>query len=179
MTCSGNANNCTACLRSGNLPNLLNGQCSNSCPSGTVANTTTLVCQTCTNNCATCVTTPSQCVTCKSGYLLYGAQCVATCPPSYTSNGKSCIGCDPKCQSCSPTQATQCLQCLKPLILLNNVCITACPTGYEPDSNGVQCFAKVNNTGGGGVGGSGSGTIAPEYTSNTSPVKVYGSTQIA
>lgn len=105
-------------------------------------------CQPCKSPCGTCLATVDSCTSCTSGYLL-GTKCYSNCPSGYTTDNKKCIGCDPKCDQCSPTNATRCLQCLKPLVLLNNTCISRCPDGYKADATGTNCL--IAYTGGGTV----------------------------
>ena len=66
---------------------------------------------------------------CKTGFYL-------------ASNGKDCLKCDPKCESCSGPSDNECLSCNLNASLTNNRC--DCNNGFYLSSNNV-CLACSSN----------------------------------
>lgn len=126
---------CTGCQV--NYLNSAAGSCvaSTSCPSGTYANGTTMICTTCPTGCTGCVS-DSNCTSCDSTiYVFYNFKCLVSCPGGTYRVGVTCQNCSSTCLGCSGTDST-CTSCLAPLVLYNSVCQAGCPEKYY-NSSGV------------------------------------------
>lgn len=102
----------TACLTCISTYSLLNSSCLAACPGGYYSYSG--VCQSCPSTCSVCSYVNQQilCTSCVNGNLIYGYQCVGTCPNSTQASGQYCssssCGSLDHCLSCS---GYICLQC--------------------------------------------------------------------
>jgi len=143
-TCTGTASNCTSCLAGqGYLyadaaQGDTAGSCYTVCPSGTIANTTSLTCVPCTNDCATCLApNTATCASCTSGAFLVNATCVAACPAGFLQSGSSCLPCSLECAACQGLP-TSCTSCPAGSVLYGSTCLATCPSGtYAANGNTV------------------------------------------
>ena len=104
LACSDNCNmcsdstNCTLCASSYFL---LNKQCTQSCPPGTIADTTSKSCVSCNPACKTCNdSTSNDCPTCADKFFKLGKGCVSQCNSNQYTVGTTCTDCDATCMTC-------------------------------------------------------------------------------
>ncbi|KAF9009557.1 insulin-like growth factor binding protein [Cyathus striatus] len=123
---------CTGCLPGSFLSN---GQCVDSCPSGTFVDPKdNMTCTACDSSCSTCSGSATFCLTCASSSQVAtpSGQCASTCPSnSFTpSSSKTCQSCHPDCASCSGPGFNQCSTCPSDRpVLSNGRCMPAASCG--------------------------------------------------
>lgn len=112
-TCVTTATTCTSCL---GTQVLFNGDCLDSCPSGSTLNSDGVTCGSCSNECITCQGSTSHCTQCSGNSFAYLGNCFTTCPDT-NENGIALVGvngvceeCNANCQTCQIT-TTQCSSC--------------------------------------------------------------------
>jgi hypothetical protein len=134
----GSLNSCKTCS---NTTVLYNGNCTNSCPLGTV--NIQKECINCDNkNCNECQPGDlSKCTSCKDKLLLLNDDCFSVCPSGYFAQGKNCLNCDSKCAECKSDKI--CDRCLNQFVNLNGTCLSQCPSGSTV-RNGV-CYSCASN----------------------------------
>lgn len=128
--CTANSTDCVGCKSGYYKVNATSTQCVNSCPSGSVNNSATGLCE-CSSSCATCSGTLTYCTSCSSTLFLYQHACISTCP------AQTYIVTSPPpttCQSCIDTHCTtcnssSCLVCSNSYYLYSGTCISSCPIG--------------------------------------------------
>ncbi|EKM56090.1 uncharacterized protein PHACADRAFT_257156 [Phanerochaete carnosa HHB-10118-sp] len=129
---------CTGCL-----PGLVlsQGQCVESCPSGTfLSPQDNLTCTTCDSSCTTCASSSTFCLTCANNQLASGGKCVSSCPSNTFSSSGSCVPCHPDCASCSGSAFNQCSSCSSELpVLTNGRCLPTCSQGQFFDTTSSSC----------------------------------------
>jgi proprotein convertase subtilisin/kexin type 5 len=117
--------------------------CSQTCPDGQYANSTSFLCLLCSGSCKTCSATPTYCLTCglsPYGYAvyLYSNQCLMNCPNSFWGNPSTnnCDACTPGCVTCFGSGLSACTVCGSDASsnvyykhIGNTVCGTTCPNG--------------------------------------------------
>ena len=110
---------------------MYNGTCSASCPNGTFANTTTLVCDFCTSPCDNCQST-TYCLTCLD-------------TSKFLTNG-NCVVCSSPCASCSGSisNCTSCLTNISTPYIFNFSCLVKCPATYYSDNATYKCSLCVS-----------------------------------
>ncbi|KAI9462527.1 insulin-like growth factor binding protein [Russula earlei] len=123
---------CTGCLPGFVLSN---GQCVQSCPSGTfLSPKDNLTCTACSSQCGTCVGAADFCLTCNGSQLASGGQCVSSCPSNANAiaTAGTCTVCHPDCATCSGTSFNQCSSCPpeRP-VLSNGRCLPTCSQKEE------------------------------------------------
>ena len=89
------------------------GQCLDTCPAGTYAQTTSLNCQNCDPNCVTCSGSATNCISCAAGqYLVSNGSCLSCAKGKYyNSSLNSCETCDAPCLTCNGATSKSCLSC--------------------------------------------------------------------
>ncbi len=114
---------CTSCYTS---TYLYNGSCLATCPNGTFANTTSLVCDLCIWPCGNCQSTIF-CLSCldSSKFLVNG----------------DCVPCSSPCASCSLSisNCTACITSTSTPYIFNFTCLTLCPPNYYSDNATHSC----------------------------------------
>ncbi|KAJ6532610.1 hypothetical protein B0H19DRAFT_1188013 [Mycena capillaripes] len=100
---------CTGCLK-GTV--LSNGQCIDTCPTGTfLSPKDNVTCTACDSSCSTCSGSATSCLTCPTGQLALNGKCVNTCPSNTFSASGACLACHTDCATCSGPSFTQCASC--------------------------------------------------------------------
>ena len=130
---------CTGCL-----PGLVlsQGQCVNSCPSGTFLDPTDNTCKQCDASCSSCSGSSNFCLTCANSQLASSGSCVASCPSNTFSSSGVCITCHPDCATCSGGAFNQCSSCPsnRP-VLTNGRCLPTCAQNQYFDKTTSTCQA--------------------------------------
>lgn len=85
-------------------------------------------CLPCDSSCTTCVTSSTKCLSCNPPYILYGTQCLSSCPRGTYLNGSLCSPCSAYCAGCN--DSATCTVCIDSTALFSNQCFTTCPAGY-------------------------------------------------
>ncbi|KAJ7676455.1 insulin-like growth factor binding protein [Mycena rosella] len=143
---------CTGCVPGFFLSN---GNCVESCPSGTfVSSQDNLTCTACDSSCTTCTGSATFCLSCASNQLAASGKCVATCPANTFSASGSCLTCHPDCASCSGASFNQCSSCppSRP-VLTNGRCLPTCSKTqfFDPTSSTcITCDASCSSCSGSG-----------------------------
>lgn len=176
LECTAGGNDtCSSCqaitINSASVPHyLIYGTtiCSDGCPDGQYANSTSKKCLLCDSNCKTCITNSTNCLSCglnTAGYLVYldVNKCVQKCPVGYYEDGtsKQCQKCHDGCSECYGPALTDCTACRT-----NNsvpyykyvgfdTCGMACPLGQFIDVSKSNSCGKCSS---GCVGCEGSST---------------------
>ncbi|KAH9057557.1 hypothetical protein EDB87DRAFT_1748199 [Lactarius vividus] len=87
---------------------LSNGQCVESCPTGTfLSPQDNLTCTACSSQCSTCLGAADFCLTCNGGQLASSGKCVSSCPSNTLATAGACTTCHPDCATCSGTSFSQ------------------------------------------------------------------------
>ncbi|KAM0755207.1 growth factor receptor domain-containing protein [Meredithblackwellia eburnea MCA 4105] len=151
---------CSACL-SGTY--LYQGNCVETCPSGTTVGTDGVSCVSCTGSCSTCSLSTSYCLsctdstkptlngtcltttTCPSGYFLPPStpNSSVIVSPTSTSSSSTCTPCHPDCGTCSGSSTT-CTSCSSTRPVFNSqlsTCSPSCPPGDYYDTTSSTCTA--------------------------------------
>jgi hypothetical protein len=104
-----------------------------SCPSGTYANTTTLICEPCAPPCSTCFSAEANCTACIAPKLYYDNKCEDVCLSTMYQSGNSCFNCVGLCSTCR--NASYCNSCTSNY-LSDGACLLAanCPSNTFPDT---------------------------------------------
>jgi len=130
----------TDCKKCSSKTVLYKGNCTNTCPLGTV--NVSGECVDCKNqNCNECQPSDlTKCTSCKDKLFLVNNDCLSNCPSGYYPQGKICQKCDSKCGECKNEKT--CDKCLNQFVNHNGTCVSECPKGYAL-RNG-NCFACVD-----------------------------------
>ncbi|KAK7063843.1 extracellular matrix protein FRAS1 [Favolaschia claudopus] len=129
---------CTGCLK-GTV--LSNGQCIDSCPTGTfLSPKDNITCTACDSSCSTCSGSATSCLSCPNNQLALDGKCVSLCPSNTFSASGSCIACHPDCATCSGSSFTQCASCPsnRP-VLSNGRCLPTCSKAQFFDTTSGTC----------------------------------------
>ncbi|KAM6984828.1 proprotein convertase subtilisin/kexin type 5 [Aplochiton taeniatus] len=142
LQCSGPGK--THCLSCNQKHLLLNGTCTDDCPTGYYQEETGLTCEPCHPTCQSCVGRQShQCLTCRASLFREAKECVETCRHSHYGNVASgaCERCDPSCGECFAGGAEGCLSCAAGLLYLRKRgrCLPSCPHGHYHDGLHRTC----------------------------------------
>ncbi|KAI0689822.1 insulin-like growth factor binding protein [Cytidiella melzeri] len=131
---------CTGCLPGFVLSQ---GQCVESCPSGTFLNPQdNLTCTACDSTCGTCAGSSTFCLTCTNNQLASNGKCVSTCPANAFSSSGSCITCHPDCATCTGQTFNQCSSCPSDRpVLTNGRCLPTCSQSQFFDKTSSSCQA--------------------------------------
>ncbi|EIW85609.1 growth factor receptor domain-containing protein [Coniophora puteana RWD-64-598 SS2] len=131
---------CTGCLPGYVLSQ---GQCVESCPSGTfLSPTDNLTCTACSSSCGTCAGSASFCLTCTNNQIAANGTCVNTCPSNTFSASGRCIACHPDCATCAGGSFDQCTSCAKTLpVLTSGRCLATCSQNQYLDGTSAACEA--------------------------------------
>jgi len=112
-----------------------NGSCDDSCPSGYIEDNVNKICVKCetTTHCKKCrsVDKLDECVECMDvNWVLHGDphDCKEKCPSNHFLEGKYCIPCKDRCQTCE--SAEECDKCVTPYVLFENNCYVECRPNY-------------------------------------------------
>ncbi|KAI9433848.1 hypothetical protein H4582DRAFT_1982896 [Lactarius indigo] len=109
---------------------LSNGQCVESCPTGTfLSPQDNLTCTACSSQCSTCLGAADFCLTCNGGQLASGGKCVASCPSNALATAGACTTCHPDCATCSGTS----------FMLSNGRCLPTCSKTQFFDKTSGSC----------------------------------------
>ncbi|VDB84516.1 unnamed protein product [Peniophora sp. CBMAI 1063] len=129
---------CTGCLPGFVLNN---GQCVESCPSGTfLSPKDNLTCTACSSTCGTCAGSADFCLTCANNALASNGQCVTSCPSNTFSSSGACVACHPDCATCSGTSFSQCSSCpAERPVLSNGRCLPTCSKNQFFDTASSSC----------------------------------------
>ncbi|KAH7911899.1 growth factor receptor domain-containing protein [Hygrophoropsis aurantiaca] len=129
---------CTGCLPGYVLSQ---GQCVESCPSGTfLSPQDNLTCTACDSSCSSCAGSASFCLTCTNNLLAADGQCVNSCPSNTFSSSGSCVSCHPDCATCSGGSFNQCTSCNKALpVLTSGRCLPTCSQSQYFDTTSSTC----------------------------------------
>ncbi|KAJ6630230.1 insulin-like growth factor binding protein [Mycena sp. CBHHK59/15] len=130
---------CTGCLK-GTV--LSNGQCIDSCPSGTfLSPKDNVTCTTCDPSCSTCSGSTASCLTCPNNQLASNGKCISTCPSNTFSTSGACLACHADCATCTGGSFTQCATCpaARP-VLSGGRCLPTCSKAqfFDPTSGACQ-----------------------------------------
>ncbi|GAA5932891.1 uncharacterized protein JCM15063_002235 [Sporobolomyces koalae] len=147
---------CSACIPGSFL---VNGECIDSCPTGTTVSQDGTTCQACDSTCSNCLPSrPSYCTGCTtSSNLLLNGTCTSSCPTGYFSSNNisslstttsTCLACHPDCATCS-TDATTCLSCppSRPVLVAGGKCVPTCAQNEYYDVTKRECVACSNECG--------------------------------
>ncbi|PCH38564.1 growth factor receptor domain-containing protein [Wolfiporia cocos MD-104 SS10] len=129
---------CTGCVPGYVLSD---GECVESCPSGTfLSPTDNLTCTACDSSCSTCVEESTFCLTCADNKLASNGTCVSSCPSNTFSSSGSCLACHPDCATCSGGSFDQCSSCNSDLpVLTNGRCLPTCSQNQYFDTTSSTC----------------------------------------
>ncbi|KAK0474753.1 growth factor receptor domain-containing protein [Armillaria novae-zelandiae] len=129
---------CTTCLPGSFLSD---GQCLDSCPTGTfVSPKDNATCTVCDSSCSTCSGSATFCLTCANSKLASGGSCVSSCPSGTFSSSGSCLTCHPDCATCSGSSFNQCSSCPSDRpVLANGRCLPTCSKSQYFDSTSSAC----------------------------------------
>ncbi|KAF7347454.1 Extracellular matrix protein FRAS1 [Mycena venus] len=129
---------CTGCLK-GTV--LSNGQCIDTCPTGTfLSPKDNVTCTACDSSCSTCSGSATSCLTCPTGQLALNGKCVSTCPSNTFSASGVCLACHPDCATCNGPSFTQCASCPsnRP-VLSSGRCLPTCSKAQFFDAASGAC----------------------------------------
>ncbi|XP_071751056.2 proprotein convertase subtilisin/kexin type 5 [Centroberyx gerrardi] len=134
----------THCLSCNQKHLLLNGTCTDECPTGYYQDETGQKCESCHPACLSCMGKHShECLTCKAHLFREGKECVETCQHSYYGNvaSRMCERCDPSCGECIGGREDSCLSCTLGLLYLRKEgrCLATCPQGHHHDTVHRTC----------------------------------------
>ncbi|PBK76440.1 growth factor receptor domain-containing protein [Armillaria solidipes] len=131
---------CTGCIPGSFLSN---GQCIDSCPTGTfVSPKDNVTCTNCDSSCSTCSGSSTFCLTCPNNQLASDGSCVSSCPSGTFSSSGSCLTCHPDCATCSGSSFNQCSTCPSNRPVLNNGrCLPTCSKSQYFDSTSSSCVS--------------------------------------
>ncbi|KIY68785.1 hypothetical protein CYLTODRAFT_489508 [Cylindrobasidium torrendii FP15055 ss-10] len=128
---------CTGCLAGSFLSN---GDCVDSCPSGSFVDTDNVTCTTCDSSCSTCSGSKDFCLTCPSGQLASNGKCVSSCDDGTFANSGSCLTCHPDCATCSGAGFNKCQSCPSDRpVLSNGRCMPTCSSSEYFDATSGGC----------------------------------------
>ncbi|KAJ7063671.1 insulin-like growth factor binding protein [Mycena amicta] len=129
---------CTGCIK-GTV--LSNGQCIESCPTGTfLSPKDNMTCTTCDPTCSTCSGSSTSCLTCPNNQLASDGKCVSTCPSNTFSSSGACLSCHPDCATCTGGSFSQCASCPpnRP-VLSGGRCLPTCSKTQFFDTTASSC----------------------------------------
>jgi proprotein convertase subtilisin/kexin type 5 len=129
----------------------LNNRCLQSCPTGTIANTTPVAqCKLCSTGCATCNTFVDNCTACTSGLFLQSSTnttktCLQSCQDKLyaDSSTMSCLPCRSPCLTCSTLSL--CQSCInvtgsqEQTYYYQQSCLLTCPDTTFPNTTSLVC----------------------------------------
>lgn len=136
---------------------LSNGQCIESCPSGTFLNPQdNLTCTgmylllqldsilitfaACDSSCSSCAGSSTFCLTCTNNQLASSGKCVSSCPSTTFSSSGACVACHPDCATCSGTAFNQCSSCPSDRpVLTSGRCLPTCSQNQFFDKTSSSC----------------------------------------
>ncbi|TFK28573.1 hypothetical protein FA15DRAFT_43794 [Coprinopsis marcescibilis] len=117
-----------------------NGQCVETCPTGTLAASGN--CVACDSSCASCAGAADFCLTCNNNQFASSGSCVSSCPSgTFQSSSGSCLTCNADCASCSGGEFNQCTACPsnRP-VLLDGRCLPRCAKNQFYDQTSSRCL---------------------------------------
>lgn len=102
LKCHGpSSSDCSSCKQDDPLKYLFRSRCYDSCPEGSIIDTSTDSCTECEGRCSKCETTPQNCSQCDQGYELnISKKCKKICPEKSTLIEGVCISCEEGCLKC-------------------------------------------------------------------------------
>ncbi|KAH9010792.1 insulin-like growth factor binding protein [Lactarius pseudohatsudake] len=120
---------------------LSNGQCVESCPTGTfLSPQDNLTCTACSSQCSSCLGAADFCLTCNGGQLASSGKCVSSCPSNALATAGACTACHPDCATCSGTSFSQCSTCPSDRpVLSNGRCLPTCSKTQFFDRTSGSC----------------------------------------
>ncbi|KAF7294566.1 Extracellular matrix protein FRAS1 [Mycena indigotica] len=145
---------CTGCIKGSVLSN---GQCIESCPSGSfLSPKDNMTCTTCDPSCSTCSGSSTSCLTCPNNQVASNGKCVSTCPSNTFSSSGACLSCHPDCATCTGGSFSQCASCPpnRP-VLSGGRCLPTCSKNqfFDTTSSSCQsCDASCSSCSGSGPG---------------------------
>ncbi|EAS00772.1 transmembrane protein, putative (macronuclear) [Tetrahymena thermophila SB210] len=156
--CSGNANNCSACVQISNGQavyfNPIANTCTTSCERdgyNLLKQGNTYVCGVCTNSCNTCKNQSSYCTSCSSPLYLLQNKCITKSEITdgfYPNDAQhTADSCSSVCTKCVSSQI--CTSCIPNFFMVAGQCLSQCPNNLPvPDGSGgckEDTSSKVSN----------------------------------